>query len=244
MSVLETVEKHAKTYLAQYTTLFDTESNDVSASMQANIMTIAGLADGEWTLSGYTPVGNAASEGMINDTFDFVGGVVDVGDFLETGPTIYSIKARKLKTGIFMNRDLAEEYIINNSGTSIIAIYQGDITGIPKSTGNSNSADMTTKIESIIGVMFSIDTNQLDDSGCVNYDKLFINSVLNSQDREADVNASQLQFLNVATRGLIGQNYVVDMQFNYTDSIFIDEAFEDSIKHFEGTIGDLTVNEE
>jgi len=46
----------------------------------------------------------------------------------------------------------------------------------------------------------------------------------------------------VLDRFYAGESYVVDVEFGYTDLMFMDDAFLNGLKHFEATIGGLTLN--
>ena len=53
-----------------------------------------------------------------------------------------------------------------------------------------------------------------------------------------------MRFGSVVDRFYAGDSYVVDMEFGYTDSMFMNDAFLEGLKHFEATIGRLTINQE
>ena len=232
--MINEIVKHIKTRIAQHTHLFDISTQDVVAVTRNNVIRVAGL-NGEYTLSG--GVLGIASAGCINYTYLFDNGWVETDCYFGDVETSHNIQARNLNVGHAFKREIAMEAIIDTKvGNSIVA-YIGGAKNLNKQDKSSDSEDMTLKVEYTIGVMFKIEVGQMQELGCTDYDKLFINSVIGARKKGATL----LRFSNVVDRFYAGNSYVVDMEFGYTDSMFMGQAFIEGLKHFDATIGGLTI---
>ena len=232
--MINEIVKHIKSKIAQHTHLFDISTQDVVAVTRNNVIRVAGL-NGEYTLSG--GVLGVASAGCINDTYLFDNGWVETDCYFGDAEVSHNIKARNLNVGHAFKREIALEAIIDTKvGNSIVA-YIGGAKNLSKRDKGSESEDMTLKVVYTIGVMFKIEVGQMQELGCTDFDKLFINSVIGAR----KAGTTLLAFSNVADRFYAGDSYVVDMEFSYIDTMFMGQAFIEGLKHFDATIGGLTI---
>ena len=235
--MLNVIVKHIKTRIAQHTYLFDVYTQDVVALTRNNVIRVSGL-DGEYTLSGGAL--GIASSACLNDTYFFDNGVVETGCFFGAVETSHNLKARKLNVGHAFKREVALEAIVDTKVGNSIIVYMGSARALRARDKGTESEDMTLKVAYTIGVMFKVDAGQIEHLGCADYDKLFINSVAGARRRGATL----VKFGSVVDRFYAGDSYVVDMEFGYTDSMFMNDAFLEGLKHFEATVGGLTINQE
>ena len=235
--MLNVIVKQIKTRIAQHTYLFDVYTHDVVALTEDNVIRVSGL-DGEYTLSGATL--GVASAGCLNDTHLFDGGVAETDCFFGDVETSHNLKARKLNVGHAFKREVALEAIVDTKVGNSIIVYMGNARALDARDKGTESEDMTLKVGYTVGVMFKVDARQMEQLGCADYDKLFINSVIGARKE----GTSLVKFGSVVDRFYAGDSYVVDMEFGYTDSMFMNDAFLEGLKHFEATIGGLTINQE
>ena len=237
--MLNTIVKHIKTNIAQHTHLFDisTESGLVQTRKDKIIVPCGeSCLEGEYTLSG-ADLG-IASAGCMNDTHFFVGGVATADCFF--GDTIANhnnIEVRKLNVGHAFRREVALEAIIDTKSGNSIIVYVGSANSLSDRYIYSDSEDMNFKVGYTIGVFFKVNIEQIEELGCTDYDKLFINSVIGARKEGTTL----VKFNNVIDRFYAGESYVVDMEFSYIDEMFMDESFLNGLKHFDATLGDLNI---
>lgn len=224
--MIELLNKHIKTNVAQFTQLFDVETQSVLATTQKNVIFIEGL-NGEYTLSG--GVDGIASKGCINDTYNFVDGRVETDCYF--GDTQNSVKliAHKVNVGVAITRELAHEMILDEKVGNGIIIYIGSMRNATQTTNMSISEDLTLKVSYTIGVMFKINTQQMKEIGCINADIAFINSVLGVKSKTS----SLIKFNSVVSRFFSGRNYIVEYDFTYEDIMLFNDIIIRRIKQFD-----------
>lgn len=234
--MLNTVVKYIKKNIAQHTHLFDLNTQNKVANVHSNVIEVDGL-DGEYTLSGADS--GIASAGCINDTHLFDNGSVVTSCFFGNDETNHNVEARTLDVGHAFKRSVALEAIVNPDSKNRIIVYVGSANTLSDQYLYSESEDMNFKVGYTIGVMFKANAVEMkeEELGCTNYDKLFINSVINARKE----GTSLVKFNNVVDRFFAGDSYVVDIEFSYTDEMFMDESFLNGLKHFDGTLGDLDI---
>lgn len=233
--MLNVIVKQIKARMAQHTYLFDVSSVDVVAVTNGNVISVTGL-DGEYTLSG-AELG-IASAGCMNDTHLFSAGSVVTDCFFGEGDISHNVKARKLNVGHAFKRDVALEAIVDTKSGNGIIVYTGSARSLSNKDKSTESEDMTLKVAYTIGVMFKVDAKQMEEFGCTDYDKLFINSVIGARKEGTTL----VKFGSVVDRFYAGDSYVVDMEFGFVDQMFMDDNFLSGLKHFDATIGGLTLN--
>ena len=229
--MINQVKDHVTAYIAQHTQLFDVYGIHVDVRTQANVITADGLV-GEYVLSG--AVGTEASAGCLNDlhVFDENGQVV-TGCFFGAEETEHTVLARKLNVGTAFKKDIANEIVQTDESGNLIIVYAGETTNTRTNKKYSDSMDMSIKANRTIGVMFKVEAKQIDELGCTEYDKLFINSVVGASQE----GTSLVVFESIVDRAYSGKFYAVDMMFSYTDAMFMNEAFLDRVKNFKATMG-------
>ena len=234
--MIDILTKRIKTNVAQYTKLFDIETIDnVVVKTKNNVITIDGF-EGEYTLSGGED--SIASKGCINDTLIFDNGqCVTPCYFGDNEVEHNNIIAHKVNTGTAFKREVALELIVDTKIGNSIIVYIGSTTNTSGRERSSISEDLVLKVAYTVGVLFKVDAKQVDELGCINYDGLFINSVVGAKKD----GTTMVEFKSVVDRFYAGDSYVVDMEFGYTDDMFMKQAFIDGLKHFDSTIGELII---
>ena len=229
--MINQVRTRVISYIAQHTQLFDLSSIDVNVRTQSNIITASGLV-GEYTLSGATD--DVATSACLNDThiFDESGKVV-TDYFFGAEEKVWPVQARKLNVGTAFKREVAEEIMRSDESGNLAIVYAGETTNTRTGKKYSESMDMSIKANRTLGVMFKVLATQIDELGCTEYDKLFINSVVGASQE----GTSLVGFESIVDRFYAGRYYVVDMKFSYSDSMFMNKAFLDRVKSFRATVG-------
>lgn len=231
--MLEILQKHIKTNIAQYTQLFDIDTQNISLDTQSNQISNAGL-DGEYTLSEATE--GTASVGCLNQTLDFVGGAVGTDCFFGNDVVTHNLVAHKVNVGTAIKRDIAMEMVIDEKiGNSIIVYLNSTRNSTEGKRKNTISEDLSIKVNYTLGVMFKIDASQMESIGCVNTDVVFINSVLGAGKQSSTL----IQFDSVVDRFFAGKSYVVDYEFSYEDIMLFDDIIKDRVKHFDTVFDNL-----
>ena len=229
------LKKHIKTNIAQFTQLFDIDTQNVSADTQNNVITIAGL-DGEYTLSG--GIDGTASKGCVNQTFDFVNGSVVTDCYFGDTQSSVNLIAHKVNVGVSITRELAQEMILDEKVENSIIVYIDSMRNATQKTNRSISEDLSLKVSYSLGVMFKIDAQQMESIGCVNTDVVFINSVLGTKKQTS----SMIKFNSVVSRFFAGRNYIVDYDFTYEDVMLFDDIIKERVKHFDTVFDTLQIN--
>lgn len=230
--MINQVKDHVTAYIAQHTQLFDIESQEVIVSTQSNVITANGLI-GEYTLSQGVSA-DGYSSACLNDTHEFdLNGQAVTSCFFGNEATEHTVLARKLNVGTAFKKEIANEIIQTDESGNLIIVYAGDTTNTRTGKKYSDSMDMSIKANRTIGVMFKVLAKQIDELGCTEYDKLFINSVVGASHE----GTSLVVFESVVDRAYSGKFYAVDIMFSYTDAMFMNEAFLDRVKNFKATMG-------
>jgi len=229
------LKQHIKTNIAQFTQLFDIDTQNVSADTQNNVISITGL-DGEYTLSG--GVDGTASKSCINSTFDFVNGSVVTECYFGDTQNSINLIAHKVNVGVAITRELAQEMILDEKVGNSIIVYIDRMRNATEKTNRSISEDLSLKVSYSLGVMFKIDAQQMESIGCVNTDIVFINSVLGTKKQTS----SLIKFNSVVSRFFAGKNYIVDYDFTYEDVLSFDDIIRERVKHFDTVFDTLQVN--
>lgn len=235
--MLNAIVKHIKTNIAQHTHLFDTSRFITNATLQNNEISInVGSGFQESTLANVIDL-SIASAGCVNDTHHFINGNATTDCFFGDESSIHSVEVATLNVGHAFKRDVALEAIMDTKSGNIIVVYVGSASALSDQYLYSDSEDMNFKVGYTIGVFFKINTIQIQELGCADYDKLFINSVIGAR----KTGTSLVKFNNVIDRFFAGDSYVVDMEFSYIDEMFMEDSFLNGLKHFDATLGDLKV---
>ena len=223
--MLETLAKHIKTNIAQYTQMFDTYTQNVEAYTKNNLIYGTEL-NGEYTLSGGTD--GVASKSCINQTFNFANGQTEADCYFGDDEISHSLVAHKVNVGTAIRKDFALEIITDEKMGNCIIIYLAG-TRADENLKHSISQDLSLKVGYRLGVMFKIDINQMEQLGCTNADVFFVNSVIGAKKE----NTSLVQFVGVNDRFFAGKSYVVDYEFAYEDIMLFDDIIRDRLKHFD-----------
>ena len=229
------LKKHIKTNIAQFTQLFNIETQNVSAVLQNNVINIPGL-NGEYTLSG--GIDGIASKGCINQTYEFVNGSVVTDCYFGDTQSNINLIAHKVNVGVAITRELAQEMIIDEKVGNSIIIYIDSMRNATQKTNRSISEDLSIKVNYSLGVMFKIDAQQMESIGCVNTDVVFVNSVLGTKNQTS----SMIKFNSVVSRFFAGRNYVVDYDFTYEDVLLFNDIIRERVSHFDVVFNDLQIN--
>ena len=234
--MIEILTNKIKTNIAQQTKLFDLHTiENITVKTKNNVIIADGL-NGEYTLSG--AIGSVASKGCINDTLIFDNGqCVTECYFGDIEIKHNHITAHKVNIGTAFKREVALEIITDTKTGNSIIIYIGSARNTSADERSSTSEDLSLRVAYTIGVLFKVNAKQIDQLGCINYDALFFNSVVGAKKD----GATMVEFKSVVDRFHAGESYVIDIEFGYTDNMFMNQAFIDGLKHFNSTVGELTI---
>ena len=232
--MIDAIKKTLKTYLAQYTTLYDITSKSVNVSSNKNVLTADGL-NGEFTLSG--AVAGNSSIGTINNTFNFVNGTVTTDTFFGEGDISYTgITAHKVNVGTAFDRTTALKVMENTDSNNCVILYQDSTVGEGNIRQNI-SADMRQDVTYSIGMMVKTKASQVETLGAANMEKLFINSIVVAQ----TTTSSLPLFQQITERFYVEPFYVTDLKFTYEDEIFLNTNFINSLKYFDAKLSNIEV---
>lgn len=232
--MINILQKHIKTTIAQYTQLFNIDTQNITANLNSNIITVADLDDGEWTLSG--AVDGIASKGCINNTFDFVNGSVTTDNFLGNENTEMELVAQKVNVGTAIAREIVLEMIKDTKLGNFIVVYANTAQNTSQETPKTISESLNTKVTYTVGVVFKISIAQMEAIGCSNTDIVFIKSVLGV----GKETGSLIKFESLKNRFFAGNDYVVEFEFSYEDILDLDDTIISRLQHFDSDIN-LTV---
>lgn len=232
--MIDAIKKTLKTYLAQYTTLYDITSKPVNVTSNKNVLSAEGL-NGEFTLSG--AVAGNSSIGTINNTFNFVNGKVTTDTFFGEGDISYTgIVAHTINVGTAFDRTTALKVMENTDATNCVILYQDSTVGEGEIRKN-RSADMRQNVTYSIGMMVKTKASQVEILGAANMEKLFINSIVVAQTETS----SLPMFQQITDRFYVEPFYVTDLKFTYKDQIFLNTNFINSLKYFNAKLGNIEV---
>lgn len=233
--MIDIIMDRIKTNIVQHTTLFDIKTIEaVIAKTKNNVITIPGF-DGEYTLSG--AVDSIASKGCINDTLVFKAGKSVTKCFFGNDENTHNLVAHEVNIGQAFKRDVALEMIADTKTGNSIIVYIGSARNTSAKERSSISEDLTLNVAYTIGVLFKVSVNKNLKLCDINYDSLFINSVVGAKKD----GATMLEFKSVVDRFFAGDSYVVDIEFGYTDNMFVNQSFVDGLKHFDSTLEKLNI---
>lgn len=232
--MINILEKHIKTTIAQYTQLFNIETRSITANLNSNVITVADLDDGEWTLSG--AVDGIASKGCINDTFDFENGSVTTDNFLGNENTQMDLIAQKVNVGTAIAREIVLEMVKDTKAGNFVVVYANTAQNTSQETPESISESLNTTVTYTVGVVFKISIAQMEAIGCNNTDIVFIKSVLGV----GKSTGTLIKFESLKSRFFAGNDYVVEFEFSYEDILDLDDIIISRLQHFDSDIN-LTV---
>lgn len=223
-----------KTYLAQYTTLYDLSSKAVLLSSNKNILSSPNL-DGEVTFSGAKP--GVSSIATLNNTFIFKNGKCETGTFFGDGVTNYSnIVMHSVNVGTAFNREAALLIVQNTDNNNLAIIYNISTIGQGPIKG-SISSDMSQDTLNTIGVMFRTKAKQVDALDVGGLESLFINSITTAK----TITSSLPTFSHIEDRFIVDDYYVLDLVFKYDDNVYLDDKFINSLKYFDAELGNVEI---
>ncbi len=232
--MINILEKHIKTTIAQYTQLFNIETRSITANLKSNVITVADLDDGEWTLSG--AVDGIVSKGCINDTFDFENGSVTTDNFLGNENTQMDLIAQKVNVGTAIAREIVLEMVKDTKAGNFVVVYANTAQNTSQETPKSISESLNTTVTYTVGVVFKISIAQMEAIGCNNTDIVFIKSVLGV----GKSTGTLIKFESLKSRFFAGNDYVVEFEFSYEDILDLDDTIISRLQHFDSDIN-LTV---
>lgn len=232
--MIKAIEKTLRSYLAQYTTIFDITNRLVSVKTTKNVISSPGLV-GKVTFSGAT-AGNA-SIGALNDTFDFVAGqcVTDIF-FGDTEVDHGQLTAHELNVGTAFDRDSALKIMQNTTNKNSVIVYKDSTVG-DGTIKHSISANLQQKITQTIGIMFKAEASQIDSLGLDNMEALYVNSIVPAQTHTSSIP----MFRRINDRFFVDSHYVIDLIYEYEDYLVLNDKFIASLKYFDAKLGDVKV---
>ena len=231
--MIDVLTKSIKTNLAQFTELFDIESQDITVKTQGNRIFDISLSDGEWTFSNGTD--SVSSKACINQTYDVSGNEIVTDCYFGTTETQSTIKAHKVRVGSAVTKDLAHIMIKDTKLGNSVVVYIDTATSTQRGNQYSISEDLDTNVTYTIGVIFKVTATDMENLGfnCIEADKLFISSVLGAKKNDASV----IRFESVRSRFFTGNDYCAEYEFSYDDIMKINDKMAERMKHFDTIIG-------
>lgn len=222
--------------VAQYTTLFDTSTQNTTCKTQNNLIKIDGL-NGEYVLSG--GVDGIATKNCLNDLHRFENGIAVAQCFFGNDENIHNVTLHKVNVGTALKRELAIEVMLDKKINNTIIVYWDNTVNMQQGYKYNISQDNTQIYKYTIGVMYKVDAKQNEALGdCSIIDRIITNSVIYT---EKD-NASLVKFEKVKDRFYADKFYCVDMEFSYLEDMKINDVIKDRVKHFEVTLIDVETN--
>lgn len=237
--MLDLIIENIKANIAQYTELFDLTTVAENCTTQNNTLTIAGLADGRYVLSG--AVDGVASKGCFNTIHDFVGGVATTKCFFGDAPNVIACKVHTLNVGEAITRDFAIEKMVDTKTPNAIIAYWSNTVNQQTQYNDNISQDATTKLKITFGVMFRVlASNMITLGGCDVLDKVFIQSVVETKTENKD--ATVVKFDNIKDRFYAGEYLVIDIGFSYIENMQLNDTILSRAKHFDATLDTVEAN--
>lgn len=232
--MIDVIRKTLKTYLAQYTTLYDLSSKPIVLTSNKNILSSPNL-DGEVTFSGAKA--GVSSIATINNTFIFKAGKCETDTFFGDGLTTYSgIILHDVNVGTAFNREASLSVVKNTDNHNLAIIY--NISSVGQGViKESISSDMSQRTLNTIGVMFRTNAQQIDVLDISGVESLFMNSIITAKTNSSSLPA----FSHIEDRFIVDDYYVIDLVFKYEDDIFVKDKFIDSLKYFDAELGNVQI---
>jgi hypothetical protein len=222
--------------VAQYTTLFDTQTINKTCVTKNNLATIDGLV-GEYVLSG--AIDGIATKNCLNDLHNFVNGVATTQCFFGNTEVTHNVVAHKVNVGTAIKRELAIEMILDKKIDNSIIVYWDATTNTQEGYKYNISQDNTQIYKNKIGVVYKIKASEIEALGnCSIIDKIVANSIIYTENDATTL----IKFESVRDRFYADKFYCVDMVFSYLEDMKINDVIKDRVKHFEVTLIDVETN--
>jgi len=235
--VIDLIIKKIMANVAQYTRLFDTETQNTTCTVVKNTITVAGL-NGEYVLSGGAD--GVASKGCLNQLFNFTNGIAIADCFFGDTESTLNVVTHKVNVGKAVTREFALEMMIDEKIPNAIIVYWESTTNTQQKYNQTISEDNRAILQVKFGVLFKIDTEQMQAiGGCDALDKVIANSVIETGNEDATL----IRFDSVKDRFLAGKYYCVDVGFSYLENMNINDTIRERLKHFDTVLDDLKINE-
>lgn len=222
MGMKDLLVKHIKTNIAQFTQLFNIEQQNVTAQTESNKIHIQ--TSGEWTISGGGE--GVATSSCLNGTYTFENNEVTT-DCYFGDPHDHQVVIQKVNVGSAVSRDAALQIMTDTKTENAIIVYLDTSKGSTK-----GSSDYTTSIHYTLGVMYRIETEQLQELGCEEMDAVFVNSCLGVK----ACDTTKLSFGGVTARFKAGKHTVFDYQFSYVKTLEINDIIKERLRGFDATL--------
>jgi hypothetical protein len=235
--MIELIVKRIMANIAQYTQLFDTETNSTTCVTEKNTVTITGL-NGEYVLSG--GIDGVASKSCLNDIHDFVSGVVTLECFFGDAQSTVNCVTHKVNVGSALTRDFALETIIDEKIDNLIITYWEATQNTKTSFKYTASEDGHTMWQQQFGVMFKVKATEMQAiGGCQALDKIIAHSVIEVGDDDATL----IRFDSIKDRFYAGEYYCVDMGFSYLEDMNINDIIRNRVKNFDTVLDTIEIND-
>lgn len=225
--MIDLILKRIMANVAQYTTLFDTETVSTTCVTQNNTITIDGLV-GEYVLSGGTD--GVASKGCLNQLLNFENGVATTDCFFGSDASTVACVTHKVNVGKAIKRDFALEMMVDDKISNVAIVYWQSTENTQASYKYSISEDLHTQYEQKFGVLAKIKATEMEAiGGCNVLDKVLANSVIEIDNDDATL----IRFDRVQDRFFAGKYYCVDLAFSYLEDMDINDIISERLKHFD-----------
>lgn len=233
--MIELIVKRIMANIAQYTQLFDTETNSTTCVTEKNTVTIAGL-NGEYVVSG--GVDGVASKSCLNDLHNFENGVVTLECFFGEAQNTVDVVTHKVNVGSALTRDFALETLIDEKQDNLIIAYWEATQNTKTSYNYTISEDGYTQWQQKFGIMFKIKVEDMQAiGGCQALDKIIAHSVIEVGDDDATL----IRFDSIEDRFYAGDYYCVDMGFSYLEDMQINDIIRDRVKNYDAVLDAIEI---
>ncbi len=227
MSVLNEIFNRIKARMPRMTTIFDTKTErDVQITTRKNLI-FSPNREGEWIIT--KGEGEKNSSGCYNSVHIFENGRTTVESFFGVDRTNLTVDFHKINIQYAMNREVAYEMVKDPKTDNLIIVYFNGMNAPLDREVYGEAMDQYLKVRYTMGIIYKINTNQMNVFECSNYDKVLINIPSGSHSETS----STLRFTNVVLRDIVQNYYVVDYEFYYLDDLFDNKYLGEDACEFE-----------
>lgn len=234
--MIDLIVKQIMANIPQTTQLFNSTTETKTCTFQSNTITIAGLEDGDYVLSG--GIDNGATVGCINTIHSFVGGVTTTDCFFGDIASNQDLTVQQVNVGTAVKRDLAMEIFNDTKVPNLLIVYWSSTESTKGDYQYTESEDGYKQNKVNFGVLMKIDTEQMEALGEFDVlDKVIANSVLSTGNDDATL----IKFENIKDRFYAGDDYCVDFGFSYLEDASLNDILRDRIKGYNIELETLTI---
>lgn len=242
--MIEKILINLKSYIAQNTYVFDTNTQVVNAVTVSNKIQGTGL-NGEWTIKPHGELNNAfaktvrdthegddiATRACICITHNFVEGTAETDCYYGEEEINHKLTAVQVNAGIFKTKESAWAKVTDTDTGNAVVVYIASVDNADRSDKRGTGAKQDYWTRWTIGVIYKIKTEDMRTIGCNSADKVFISSVLGVKTKTS----SWLKYEKTLGRTTAGKYQVIEYLFSYEDFMELDDTIADRVRGFSKT---------